>query len=148
MKQLINLLICLPALTIAQPSDYYQPQDTAINFLTGDLFTWQGNFWADVHDCGTWEQDTTYVTEWTPVDTLGDVSTDARDWVYDKERYKIDLTVTADFAPCGRGMPDLYETIRVCSITGIRERKQRVITYRYIPKPETLYQKVIQKFKK
>lgn len=148
MKQLINLLIYLPVVAFAQPSDYYQQQDSAINILTSEVFTWEGNTWINAYDCGTWEQDTTYVTEWTAVDTLGDVLTDARDWVYDEERYKIDLTVTADFAPCGRGTPDIYETIRICSITGIRERKQRVITYRYIPKPKTPYQKAIQKFKK
>ncbi len=122
--------------------------DSTITIESGYHYWSQSQSFLLHHDCGTWVQDTTFTTEWMPVDTLGRVTTDTRNWIYDKERYVTDLTVTAEYAPCGRGYPDLYETIRICSLTGIRQRSQRVITYRYVPKKLSPYQKAVKRFRK
>lgn len=148
MKQLIIIWMFFPFSLMGQFYDSPISQDSAIELTSGKVLVRQGNDWLSVSDCGTWVKDTVYVSNWVPLDTLGIVLDEKREWVYDEEKFVSSPSVHAVYAPCGQGNPDAYEMYRICAITGIKELRVRTITYKYIPKPKTDYQKIIQKFKK
>jgi hypothetical protein len=99
----------------------------------------------DFNDCGTWEPQPDYYTDWESVDTLKKIpiKDTIRRWVYSPEKMQISNMVTLEYAPCGNGRPTTWEQQRICELTGIRQKRYRVRTYKYIPKPKTEYQKVV-----
>ena len=83
-----------------------------------------------------------------PLDTIGIVVDSARNWVYDEEKKIQSLWSTLEYAPCGNGRPIRYSQKRVCSINGIIEERYRIVKYKYIPRPKSDFEKVIEAFKK
>lgn len=99
----------------------------------------------DLNDCGTWEPQPDYYTDWESVDTLKKIpiKDTIRKWVYSPEKMQISNMVTLEYAPCGNGRPTTWEQQRICELTGIRQKRYRVRAYKYIPKPKTEFQKVV-----
>ena len=108
-------------------------------------FQSQSGLGFNLNDCGTWEPQPDYYTEWESVDTLKKVpiKDTIRKWVYSPEKMQISNSVTLEYAPCGNGRPTTWEQQRICELTGIRQKRYRVRTYKYIPKPKTEFQKVV-----
>jgi len=97
------------------------------------------------HPCGTWERQPEDTTAWLTVDTLGKKEnfSPERHWIYDtwNERPFSGWT-DAVYRPCGWGDPYIMQQYRVCSITGIRQIRERFTAYKYIEAPITEYERV------
>lgn len=107
-------------------------------------------------DCGEWKTkiDT---SEWVTVDTLDvelrdymrkhpNTSFDPVVWVYDRIKSLTPFLqlFTDEWNPC-KGSTSKEEQYRICSITGIRQRRE--ITYRgWYEKSLTEYEKTVKKF--
>ena len=99
-------------------------------------------------ECGTWEAMPEEFTDWIAIDTVSIVMDTARSWVDDQEKLMVSSMDTADYAPCGKGTPTRYRQQRICAINGIIQERFRIIRYKYIPKPKSEFEKVIESFKK
>lgn len=99
----------------------------------------------DLNNCGTWEPQPDYYTDWESVDTLKKIpiKDTIRKWVYSPEKMQVSNIQTLEYAPCGNGRATTWQQERICELTGIRQKRYRVRTYKYIPKPKTEYQKVV-----
>ena len=102
------------------------------------------------NDCGTWEANSDYYTNWKPVDTLfyKPIKDTVRKWIYDEERMQVSNMTTLEYAPCGNGRPTTWEQYRACQITGIRQVRYKVRSYKYIPKQKSEYQKLVDSLPK
>jgi hypothetical protein len=54
--------------------------------------------------------------------------------------------VHANYCPCGCGDAVIQYQYRVCSITGIRQKRYFIITYHYIEPEKSNYEKTVDKF--
>ncbi len=99
-------------------------------------------------DCGTWKALPEKLTRWIAIDTVSMVIDTARNWVHDQEELMVSNMVTLEYAPCGKGTPTRYRQQRICAINGIIQERFRIIRYKYIPKPKSEFEKVIESFKK
>lgn len=101
------------------------------------------------YDCGTWVADSVKITECETIDTLKKpVKTTERNWIESPlwER-NVPMFTNAVYSPCG-GDPSYVEyKWRVCSITGIRQKKYRIYQFHYVDPVKSEYQKIIDKFK-
>lgn len=99
-------------------------------------------------DCGKWVFQSYEYEEWQTIDTLGKAKTNKREWVNEKPRRIMDdnpmITV---FYPCGADPSAKYIEMRVCAITGIRQRRYSVERYVFVEKEKSDYEKTIDKFK-
>lgn len=99
------------------------------------------------NDCGTWEAMPPDTTDFVSVDTLGSQPIEKkRHWVYDEIRLKQTAITTLEYNPCGSGKSTIYYQYRICIITGIKQIRYITIRYKYTPKPQTEYEKVLQDF--
>ena len=98
--------------------------------------------------CGTWVTDTLITTEWKTIDTLGTVQGKFRVWAYDEWEYKTSNITPAVYCPCGCGYPTIWTQKRICVNSGIRQSREKKRMYRYVPPPESDYDKAIKKFYK
>lgn len=127
-----------------------------INAVLAVVFFCQGaksqsfDFGMNINDCGTWEAQPDYYTEWKSVDTLvkKPIKDTVRSWVYDTEKMQVSNMTTLEWAPCGNGRPTTWEQYRVCQITGIRQVRYRIRSYKYIPKPKGDYEKAVDSMSK
>lgn len=96
------------------------------------------------YDCGTWKEDSTYITAWETVDTLAyyDERGDTI-WIYDEWKTELSHTVLAVHCPCGCGWDKKIYQDRVCGL-GIIQRRWKITTYKYIPKPESNYDRRVR----
>lgn len=100
--------------------------------------------------CGTWTAKPDVYSDWVPVDTIkvGRIIDTLRTWVYSEEKGLGDPNMThANYCPCGCYEDKSYEQYRVCSITGIRQRRYRTTSWYYTPREATEYEKTIEKLK-
>lgn len=121
--------------------------------LTAKTGNWTLSGWGD---CGDWKTKTD-TSEWVTVDTLDvelrdymrkhpNTSFDPVVWVYDriKSMTPFSQSVTLEWNPC-KGSESKEEQYRICSITGIRQRRE--ITYKgWYEKSLTEYEKTVKKF--
>lgn len=132
MKALFITLACLAAITSHAQSGIIFRTENGIQF-------------SAERPCGTWQAQPEDTTEWQTVDTLGKMEYFSvyRRWVYDlwkpRPYYQVNDLV---WTPCGRGYPDVTEQYRVCSLTGIRQKRERIVHYKYIEPPMSEYQRV------
>lgn len=107
----------------------------------------QGFFNID-NPCGKWVPDTGKLTDWQSVDTVKKpVTTSQRNWVEDIWKTEYSQYTYAVFAPCGMGLPDVKFQYRICSITGIRQKRYFVVNYHYIEPEKSQYEKTIEQLK-
>jgi len=113
--------------------------------------TAQSAIWgnSEPQPCGTWQAQPEEITDWHTVDTLG------KKQAFPPERHWLAGTwkdaplrgfLNAIWAPCGRGEPNILEQYRICSLTGIRQMRQRITAYKYIPAPLNEYERVRDSF--
>jgi len=116
---------------------------TLLLFLLLPLFG-MGQF-NEQYRCGTWEKQEPEYTDWKTVDTVGNkpINTPKRNWVESGWEDISPQWMTLEYTPCGKNVPDKYRMYRVCSITGIRQSKDKTINYKYIPRPMSEYEKVV-----
>lgn len=75
-----------------------------------------------------WVPDSIGLTEWIPIDTIGVVNSDKREWVFTEERQlKPTLKPHLEW---GWSKLDEWEELRICLLTGIVERRKRFMRYR------------------
>lgn len=131
----LPLLLAIPMLSAV----FCQNAKSQITFQS------QSGLGFNLNDCGTWEPQPDYYTEWESVDTLkkSQIKDTIRKWVYSPEKMQVSNMQTLEYAPCGNGRPTTWAQERICELTGIRQTRYRVRTYKYIPKPKTEYQKVV-----
>lgn len=99
-------------------------------------------------DCGKWVFKSYEYQEWQTVDTLGKVNTSKREWVNEKAtRINNDNQCVTVFYPCGADPSAEYIEMRVCAITGIRQRRHIIERYVYVERGKSDYEKTIDKFK-
>lgn len=101
--------------------------------------------WPWGRPCGTWQPQPEDTTAWQTVDTLGrkDHFGEERNWVFDKwKMVPNERWTNLDYTPCGAGYPEILEQYRVCSLTGIRQRRERITRYKYIEPPKSEYERV------
>lgn len=108
------------------------------------------DFGQNINDCGTWEAQPDYYSEWESVDTLvkKPIKDTVRSWVYDTEKMQVSNMTTLEWAPCGNGRPTIWKQYRVCQTTGIRQVRYRIRSYKYIAKTKSDYQRVIDSLPK
>ncbi len=96
-------------------------------------------------DCGTWEPKPIYYTEWETIDTIkgGNPESKWRKWAYSGEERFSNFINRQLFNPCGSGDDIKWIQFRICRITGIRQHRYKVQSYKYIPKPKSEYELVI-----
>lgn len=101
------------------------------------------------YDCGTWVADSIKFTDWENVDTLKKpVQTEKRNWVLnDRWQHDVQMFVPAVYYPCGSDPAYSEYQFRVCSITGIRQKRYRIYNYHYVEPLKSDYQKTVDKFK-
>lgn len=95
------------------------------------------------HDCGSWEKDSTYITEWQTKDTLNYNKCGDTIWIYDEWKRELSPAVLAVYCPCGCRWDDKEYQDRVCGL-GIIQRRWKITTYKYIPKPESNYDRRVR----
>lgn len=102
------------------------------------------------YDCGTWVADSVKTTDWQTIDTLKKpVKTWARNWIVDTEwQWDIPMFVDAVYRPCGNDPSHVEYQLRVCSITGIRQKRFRVYSFHYVEPVKSEYQKTVDRFRK
>lgn len=100
-------------------------------------------------DCGTWQPQPAYYTEWKTIDTIlkSPIKNNIRSWVNSDEKLLVSNMTTMEYAPCGNGRPTRYIQYRICKITGIQQTRTKIIEYKYIPKPKTEYEKTVDSLK-
>lgn len=99
--------------------------------------------------CGTWQPDSGKLTEWESVDTLKKpVITNERNWVEDEMQPEVKQFQNAVYCPCGCGDPYIKYQYRVCSITGIRQKRYFIINFHYVGREKSTYEKTVDKFHK
>ena len=98
-----------------------------------------------IEDCGTWKIDSSYYIGWYNIDTIN--SNSDTTWIYSewKTEYK-NYTLTV-YCPCGCGWNFKKYQRRVCGYSGIIQQRWQISVYKYIPKPKTEYEKLIDKLK-
>lgn len=145
------LILFLFPLSIGAQSTL-MPTDTIPNGLigieTGSVVFGTLEPYKPWRDCGTWEAMPEEFTDWISIDTISTVIDTARNWVDDQEDLVVSNMVTLEYAPCGKGTPTQYRQRRICAINGIIQERFRIIRYRYIPKPKSDFEKIIESFKK
>lgn len=137
MKTLIILLL-LPVFAGAQDSNGFNINGLSLGFGGIPL------------RCGTWEKQSDTYSDWIAIDTLGskNITTKLRDWAYDDELALTNGVTLAVYDPCGVGSKPQWVQMRVCKITGIRQKRTRNQNYKYIEPPKSEYQKTVEKFSK
>lgn len=101
------------------------------------------------YDCGTIEKKTT-VSEWVTIDTLGHFMSKNREWIEsDYSRLSEGVyTETLEYNPCKNPRPSQFVQYRICSITGIRQKRIKTEQMVYVKPPLTEYEKTVQSFTK
>jgi hypothetical protein len=101
------------------------------------------------YDCGTWVADSIKITDWEGVDTLKKpVKTTEREWIENSTwQHDVPQYVYAVYRPCGDDPTHSEYQYRVCSITGIRQKRYRIYLYHYVEPVKSEYQKTVDKFK-
>jgi hypothetical protein len=162
MKKLIFVFIVLCSLqSIAQRRDY-------LPIGTHTTMEWE--------KCGTWETLKPYYTNWTTVDTLGNkkylnmfvgsemkITSDSGlffngpkivggygpdCWVYDELEPGDPNISSWTYDPCGSRSDEVYEQYRIHIILGIRQKRQLIKKYKYIPPPKNIYEQVCDSLSK
>lgn len=101
------------------------------------------------YNCGTWVADSIKITDWENVDTLKKlVTARQRNWIESNVwQYDVSQFVYAVWNPCGGDPTHNEYQFRVCSITGIRQKRYRVYLYHYVDPAKSDYEKAVDKFK-
>ena len=117
--------------------------------LLSPLFVRSQVFFSTDQPCGTWVADSVKITDWENVDTLKKpVTTNQRNWVENNVwQHDTQLTEFAVYYPCGQDPTYSQYQFRVCSITGIRQRRYRVYLYHYVEPVKSQYEKTIEQLK-
>jgi hypothetical protein len=131
MKKLTVIILCLLAINVKA-----QVFDCASYFI-----------WDNQYPCGTWKPDSGKLTNWQSIDTLKKpVITNDRNWVEDAMQTVVSPYANTIYCPCGCGDNYVRYQYRICSITGIRQKRYFIITYHYIDPEKSDYEKTIDKF--
>lgn len=141
-----TLLIVLVAAAIAAQGQLSGTISCPTEINRDPGFNFPGSRNLSGFKCGTWVKLPMVTGDWTTVDTLGSkVFTDtARTWVYDEERAVMDEgIVDCLFRPCGSGNSETYLQYRICSITGIRQKRIRYYPFKYIEPPVSEYDHIV-----
>ncbi len=120
MKKIFLTIFCFPLLLHAQES-------LIVNYS----------------DCGTWEKDTTYEII-SSIDTIKYIPWGfSLPWTYSDWIDQHNGETLAVYCPCGCRHEKIEAADRV-NERGIRQRMLRITVYKYIPKPETEYQRKLK----
>ncbi len=110
-----------------------------------------GQFYSN---CGTWKDKDTY-GEWYGIDTISKkpISDTLRNWVYNPVDEALNQNVYSNlvYCPCGCYSDDYWYQYRVCTLTGIKQRRLKTRSWTYTPlppKPKTEYEKAIDSLNK
>lgn len=93
-------------------------------------------------DCGKWVKDKVTITSWETLDTLNYKSFESKDYINSLWKEDPSKEVYAVYCPCGCG----WETKRIqyrANRQGIRQVRYEITSYKYIPKPLTKYDSII-----
>ena len=121
MKKILFLIIFTPALSIAQD----------FNFL-------------GLGDCGHWETSSVQMTDWQLEDTIPFNSWGDTTWIESEWRYINTNIIHPVYRPCKLDIEKYQERI---SGRRIRQIRYEITSYKYIPKPETEYQKKLREIR-
>lgn len=97
---------------------------------------------------GRWVPGVDYYTDWVTVDTIGSKKelNENREWICDEFKktnnnsYQLGI-----YRPCGDGSPTIYTQFRICTITGIRQKREHIYPKVWQENEKTEYEKVLEK---
>jgi len=92
--------------------------------------------------CGTWVEDSLTISDWNTIDTLRQVNSSERSWIYDEWVLQMSYTMDAVYRPCGSAGPIIWKRRRICTLTGIIQEQTKTQNYRYIPPVKSRFEKV------
>lgn len=160
MKQKTSLLIILMAVTC---SLWAQSTLHAPGIISGTLPTWPLHS-ATEQPCGTFVKEPPEISEWDFFDTLGNLThaqlldivldrignNKTPEWVYSTEqRVSTPFSLAWELGdirvstPCDDlHDPEIYEQYRIDRATGVRQRRTRSISYKYLPPALSDYEKL------
>ncbi len=145
-KLLLTLLMGLVVVAKGQDSTILKLENT-----TGIQYTIipgiASNYFGS-SNCGTWVKDSLYYTDWLTADTLvkKPITDTVRRWIYNDYEFVFrtnSSNLLLSYCPCGCGYDDRWMQQRVCAVTGIRQYRYRIQTFKYIPKPKSDYEKAV-----
>lgn len=97
-------------------------------------------------DCGTWEIDTIIETPFVNIDTVNYDSNGDSTWTVDTWEEIFSPQTTLLYCPCGCGYTTKEYRNRING-KGIIQQANRLTTHKYVPRPETPYEKRVGELK-
>jgi len=104
------------------------------------------DYYISIGDCGHWEADSNYTTEWIVKDTINFCDKCDPEWTYSEWKNETSNMTLTVYCPCGCGH-DTIKTQRRINDRGIIQIRYDVTTYKYYPKPKTDYQRKLESIK-
>ncbi len=92
-------------------------------------------------ECGTWIEDSTYLTSWEVIDTINFNPESDPAWIMSE--WEVEYSeMTLLYCPCGCGYDTKRYMYRI-NKKGIRQIRYEIATYKYIPKPKSDYERLL-----
>jgi hypothetical protein len=96
-------------------------------------------------ECGTWEIDSTYYTEWEDDSKLPitDLRGNDKNWSYSEWKFYNDPAILDEFCPCGCGANTVLIQKRI-NDNGLIQIRKHITRHKYIPRPVSDFDKKLQ----